>query len=141
MMLLFPKKPKYLKSFSNKKITKTNTKKQGILRFSCLALIANEAGFIPNFQIEASRLFFRRLLKKRAQLFFRFFPNQPVTVKPNEVRLGRGKGNLKYWTFYAKKGQVLLEVYGSNMKTLTNTLVAIRYKLTVKCYIYNKRFR
>jgi large subunit ribosomal protein L16 len=95
-MLLFPKKPKFLKSFANKKITSNFSKKDNNFRFSRIGLIAKEAGFIPNFQIEAIRLFLRRLLKKRAQLFFRIFPNQPITKKPNEVRLGRGKGNLKY---------------------------------------------
>ena len=66
------------------------------IKFSNFGLIAKQAGIIPNFQIEAIRLFIRRLVKKRAQLFFRIFPNQPITKKPNEVRLGRGKGNLKY---------------------------------------------
>ena len=95
-MLLFPKKPKYLKSFSNKKIFSNNLKKDKIPRFSRIGLIAKQAGFVPSFQIEAIRLFLRRFLKKRGQLFFRIFPNQPITKKPNEVRLGRGKGNLKY---------------------------------------------
>jgi len=76
LMLLFPKKPKYLKSFSNKKIVSNYRKKKHSFRFSHLGLVAKEAGFIPNFQIEASRLFLRRFLKKRAQLFFRIFPNQ-----------------------------------------------------------------
>ena len=98
MMLLFPKKPKYLKSFANKKITSNYIKKDNVFRFSRVGLIAKEAGFIPNFQIEAIRLFLRRFLKKRGQLFFRIFPNQPITKKPNEVRLGRGKCNFKYST-------------------------------------------
>ena len=95
-MLLFPKKPKYFKSFSSNKIVNNNLKKYKTLRFSRIGLIAKEAGFIPNFQIEAIRLFLRRFLKKRAQLFFCIFPNQPITKKPNEIRLGRGKGNFKY---------------------------------------------
>jgi len=95
-MLLFPKKPKFLKSFSNKKITSNSLKSNNLLRFSRLGLVTKEAGFVPNFQIEAIRLFLRRLLKKRAQIFFRVFPTQPITKKPNEVRLGRGKGNFKY---------------------------------------------
>jgi large subunit ribosomal protein L16 len=95
-MLLFPKKPKYLKSFSNRKTQQNSVKNTSVLRFSRISLIAAQQGFIPNFQIEAVRLFLRRMLRKRAQLFFRFFPNQPVTKKPNEVRLGRGKGNFKY---------------------------------------------
>jgi large subunit ribosomal protein L16 len=140
-MLLFPKKPKYLKSFANKKIISNYMKHNNILKFSKIALIAKEAGFVPNFQIEAIRLFLRRLLKKRAQLFFRIFPNQPITKKPNEVRLGRGKGNLKYWSFYVKKNKVLIELSGYNVKTLTLALNAIKYKLAIKSYIYNKQFR
>lgn len=95
-MLLFPKKPKYLKSYSNRRTQPNSTKNNSILRFSQVSLVAAQHGFIPNFQIEAVRLFLRRLLRKRAQLFFRFFPNQPITKKPNEVRLGRGKGAFKY---------------------------------------------
>jgi large subunit ribosomal protein L16 len=95
-MLLFPKKFKYSKSFSNRKKGSNYSEKRNMFRFSCIALISAEAAYIPNYQIEATRLFLRRFLKKRAQLFFRIFPNQPITKKPNEVRLGRGKGNLKY---------------------------------------------
>ena len=95
-MLLFPKKPKFIKSFSGNKIVSNYLKKYQTLKFSRIGLIAKEAGFIQNFQIEAIRLFLRRFLKKRAQLFFSIFPNQPITKKPNEIRLGRGKGNFKY---------------------------------------------
>ena len=116
-------------------------KKDNILKFSKLGLIAKESGFIPNFQIEAIRLFLRRLLKKRAQIFFRIFPNQPITKKPNEVRLGRGKGNFKYWTYHIKQGKIVLEVSGQNQKLLTLALNVIKYKLTVKSYIYNQKFR
>ena len=65
-------------------------------RFGNIALIAKESGKITNFQIESIRRFLRRFLKKKAQIFFRVFPNVPVTKKPNDVRLGRGKGNIKY---------------------------------------------
>ena len=75
LMLLFPKKPKYLKSFTGRKIGGFNIKKDHVFRFSRIGLIANETGFVPNYQIEATRLFLRRLLKKRAQLFFRVFPD------------------------------------------------------------------
>lgn len=95
-MLLFPKKPKYLRSYSNKKTTGNCVQLNNSFRFSNLGLIASEAGFISNYQMEAIRLFLRRYIKKHGQLFIRFFPNQPITKKPNEVRLGRGKGGLKY---------------------------------------------
>ncbi len=140
-MLLFPKKPKFFKSFSNKKIIKNVKKKNHIFKFSKLGLLSKESGFIPNYQIESIRLFLRRFLKKRAQIFFRFFPNQPITKKPNEIRLGRGKGPFKYWTFYTKKGKHIIEIKGLNYKLLTLALRIIKYKLTIKSYIYNQNFR
>lgn len=95
-MLLFPKKPKFMKSFTNKKITGCFTKNKNTLRFSCLSIVAKQSGFIPNFQMESIRLLLRRLLKKRAQIFFRIFPDKPITKKPEQIRMGRGKGSLKY---------------------------------------------
>ena len=67
-----------------------------VYSFANLSIIAEQSGFLTNFQIEALRRFLRRYLKKKAQLFFRIFVNRPITKKPNEVRLGRGKGGLKY---------------------------------------------
>ena len=96
MMLLFPRRSKFMKSFSNKKITISNTKVINKLKFAKIGLIAKQAGFIPNFQMEAIRIILRRIVKKKGQIFFRIFPNQPITKKPNDVRLGRGKGPLKY---------------------------------------------
>lgn len=65
-------------------------------KYGNIALVANETGKVTNFQLESIRRFLRRFLKKKAQIFFRVFPNVPITKKPNDVRLGRGKGNLKY---------------------------------------------
>ena len=95
-MLLFPKKPKFFKSFANKNLTNNSKKNRNILKFSRICLIAGQAGFIPNFQIEAIRTTLKLLVKKKAKIFFRLFPSQPITKKPNEVRLGRGKGNTAY---------------------------------------------
>jgi large subunit ribosomal protein L16 len=95
-MFLSPKKSKFTKSFSGKKIIPTVNNKSSFLRFSNFCIVANEAGIITNFQIESIRRFLRRFLKKKGQIFFRIFPNIPITKKPNEIRLGRGKGKLKY---------------------------------------------
>ena len=95
-MLLFPKKPKYFKSFTNKKLIKLNRKPYTKYRYSKIGLIAKESGFLPNSQIESIRLFLRKTVKKRAQIFFKIYPNTPITKKSNEIRLGRGKGPLKY---------------------------------------------
>jgi len=140
-MLLFPKKPKFFKSFSNKNLTNNSKKFRNILKFSKICLIADQAGFISNFQIEAIKTMLKRLLKKKAKIFFRLFPSQSITKKPNEVRLGRGKGNMTYWAYYAKKNKILIEVSGPNTKLITLMLNVIKYKLNIKSYIYNQKFR
>jgi len=95
-MLLLPKQSKYLKSFSNKKLTNNCSTQQHKLKYSHLSLISKQSGFISNRKIEAMRLFLRRYLKKKAQIYYCFYPSSPITKKPNEVRLGRGKGNVKF---------------------------------------------
>lgn len=95
-MLLFPTKYKYAKSFASLKIMSQQKQVKLVQRFANYSLVALEPGIITNFQIEAIRRFLKRFLKKKAQIFIRVFPNLPITKKPNEVRLGRGKGNLKY---------------------------------------------
>ena len=102
--------------------------------------MSDQVGYISNHQIQAVRFFLRRFLKKRAQLFFRIFPNQPITKKPNQTRLGRGKGNLKYWSFYVKKNVILLEVSGFGINSIILALKAVKYKLAVKSCIFNKKF-
>ena len=78
-MLLFPRKPKYTKSFANKKIVSSNQKTVNKLKFSKLGLISKQAGFIGNFQIEAIRIFLRRLLNLRR--FFCEYDHQLAAVK------------------------------------------------------------
>jgi len=96
LMLLAPKKNRYMKPFSGKKITKKVINRKAQLKFSNICIIANQSGFLTNFQIESIRRFLRRFLKKRAQLFFRLTMTRAITKKPNEVRLGKGKANVKY---------------------------------------------
>ena len=94
-MFLSPKKTKYTKTFARKKqtVSKLKTNK---MNFGDFSLIALESGKITNFQLEAIRRFLKYFLRKKARFFFRIFPNLPITKKPNEVRLGRGKGAVKY---------------------------------------------
>jgi large subunit ribosomal protein L16 len=95
-MLLAPKKSKYNKSFSGRKSLTMNDNKKILPRFSNYCIISHENGFVTNFQIEGLRRFLRRSFKKRGQIFFRIFPYLPITKKQSEVRLGRGKGKMKY---------------------------------------------
>ena len=64
--------------------------------FSSLCLVSEESGKVTSFQLESLRKSLRRDLKKKIQIFFRIFPNTPITKKSKNVRLGRGKGNTSY---------------------------------------------
>jgi len=136
-MFLSPKNPKFTKSFIRKKQA-TCKSKTNKLNFGDFSLIASESGKITNFQLESIRRFLRRFLKKKARIISRVFPNMPITKKPNEVRLGRGKGPLKYWACFINKGDCLLEIKGSNSSLAKKILVDAKIKLPIKCFFHNK---
>ena len=139
-MLLFPKKTKFNKSFSSSKVMK-KTVKVSKSKYSCLNLIALSSGKITNFQIESLRRFLRRFLKKKAQIFFRVFPAIPVTKKPNDVRLGRGKGAVKYWAAHVKRGDVILEIKSYDTALTAAILKASRIKLATKTFVFDRSKR
>jgi large subunit ribosomal protein L16 len=138
MMVLFPKRYKFLKSFSGKSISKKSVSKARSVTFSNYCLIASQSGFLTNFQIEAMRRYLRRFLKKQGQLFFQVFPNVPITKKPNEIRLGRGKGDVKYWATIVKSGTILIEINGHNAKLIKYHLNGLRTKLPIKTNVYSR---
>lgn len=82
-------------------------------------------------QIEAIKLLLRRSLKKQVKLWTRLTPYSTVTKKPNETRLGRGKGNTKYWYSVVKPGSAIIELKG-NLTTALLSLRKLRYKTNVK---------
>ena len=141
MMFLFPKKSKFIKSFSAKKLTAKTVAKVKSNIYGNISLIANETGKITNFQIESIRRFLRRFLKKKAQIFFRMFPNTPITKKPNDIRLGRGKGNLKYWACLVKKGTTLVEIRSFDDVLTKKSLLASQIKLSTKTFTFNRQLR
>jgi len=140
-MLLQPKKIKYSKSFSGKKILTNKCNMFRYNKFSNISLIAVESGRITNFQIEAIKRFLKRFLKKKAQIFFRVFPSTPITKKPNDVRLGRGKGNIKYWSSVINKNTIFLEVRSYDNTLITKILKKAQKKLPIKTFLFDKRHR
>ena len=140
-MLLLPNNPKYKKTFAGKK--NYVFEKNKILKpfFGEFCLIASEPGNLTNYQIESFRRFLRKHFKKRSQLLIRIFPALPITKKPNEIRLGRGKGNTVFWSYYLNKGSILLEVKGADYKTSKNILNKVKIKLPIKTFFYNQYVR
>jgi len=140
-MLLFPKKQKFIKSFTGSKVSPGNVKVIINHSFGQQAIVAKSSGIITNFQIEAIRRFLRRKLKKKAQIFFRVFPQNSFTKKPNDVRLGRGKGNPKYFGCIVKKGSIILEIRPFSNKNMTNILNKAQLKLRLKTHISKQTYR
>ena len=92
-----------------------------------------EVGFITSRQIEASRIAINRYMRREGQVWIRIFPDKPITSKPAEVRMGKGKGAPSHWVAPVRAGRVMFEVDGVPMDTAMEALRLGAQKLPVKC--------
>ena len=109
-MPLMPKRTKHRKV---QRGSRKGTATVGVdLSFGEYGLKTLDRGWVKSTQIEACRVAINRHMKRRGKLWIRIFPDKPVTKKPVEVRMGKGKGNPEYWVAVVKPGMVLFEVAG-----------------------------
>lgn len=133
--MLFPKKTKYKKQFKGKLIGKT--KKGNKIIYGRYAIKVLEATRLTSRQIEATRRIIIRKMKRLGFLWIRIYPDIPITVKPTENRMGKGKGAVSFWVARVKKGQVLYEISGISLENAKKILKAGSNKLPVKTkFIY-----
>jgi large subunit ribosomal protein L16 len=92
-----------------------------------------EVGFITARQIEASRIAINRFMKREGKVWIRIFPDKPITAKPAEVRMGKGKGAPSHWVAPVKPGRIMFEVDGVPLETAQEALRLGAQKLPVKC--------
>ena len=97
--------------------------------FGCKAL---GRGWVTSTEIEACRVSINRHLKRKGKLWIRIFPDKPVTKKPIEVRMGKGKGNVEFWVAVVKPGRVLFEIGGVTEKLAREALRMADTKIHVK---------
>ena len=109
-MPLMPKRVKYRKVQRGSRKGKAGT--GTTLAFGEYGLKAMGRGWIKSTQIEACRVAINRHMKRKGKLWIRIFPDKPVTKKPIEVRMGKGKGNPEYWVAVIRPGMMLFEVDG-----------------------------
>lgn len=102
------------------------------LSFGDFGLQAVESGMISSRQIEASRIAINRELKRGGKVWIRLFPDKPLTKKPLEVRMGKGKGPVDRWVSRVKCGRVLFEIEGVDIAVAKKALELARHKLPVK---------
>ncbi len=100
--------------------------------FGQFGLQATEAGWVTNRQIEASRVAMTREMKRGGKLWIRLFPDKPITKKPAETRMGKGKGNPEGWVAVVKPGRVLFEIEGVTKEIAAKAMALASAKLPVK---------
>jgi len=99
------------------------------LSFGTFGIKSLEAGWITSRQIEAARIAMTRAMKREGQVWIRIFPDKPITKKPAEVRMGKGKGAPDYWVAVVKPGTILFESSGVNIELAKEALRLAAQKL------------
>lgn len=125
--MLSPKQTKYRKTF--KHIPKTLKHSNNNLSFGSVALKSITSARMTAKQIEAARRAITRKVKRRGKLWIKTFPHIPVTSKPTEVRMGKGKGTLSYWSCPIKPGTILFELEGVSIELAKQALILGSNKL------------
>ncbi len=127
--MLMPKKVKY------RKMMKGNMNGKAVrgseVSFGEYALKALEPGWITSRQIESARIAITRHAKRGCKLWIRIFPDKPITKKPAETRMGKGKGNPEYWVSVVKPGRIIYEVSGIPEEVAMEALRLASHKLPI----------
>src|SRR6188472_2140649 len=128
--MLSPKRTKFRKQFKGR--IHGNAKAGTTLNFGAYGLKAMEPERLNAREIEAARRAITREMKRAGRVWIRIFPDVPVTSKPTEVRMGKGKGAVDYWAARVKPGRIMFEIDGVNEETAREALRLGAAKLSVK---------
>jgi large subunit ribosomal protein L16 len=128
--MLMPKRVKYRKAQRGRMRGKAH--RGSTLAFGEYGLKALEPGWITNRQIEASRVALTRAMKRGGKVWIRIFPDKPITKKPAETRMGKGKGNPEGWVAVVKPGRVMFEIEGISEDLAKKALALAAAKLPVR---------
>ena len=128
--MLQPKKTKFRKAFKGRIHGKAKGGTE--LNFGAFGLKATEPERVTARQIEAARRALTRHMKRAGRVWIRVFPDVPVTAKPTEVRMGKGKGSVEYWAARVKPGRVMFEIDGVSEELAREALRLGSAKLSVK---------
>lgn len=136
--MLFPKRTKFKKQF--KGLVKGKASKGNKLIFGTFGLKSLEKARLSSKQIEATRRIITKKMKRLGFLWVRVFPDIPITSKPVEVRMGKGKGAVDYWAARVKEGQILFEISGVPLSIAKQALDSGSKKLCVKTKIISRAY-
>ena len=128
--MLAPKRVKYRKTQKGKMRGKAY--RGSSVSFGELGLQALEAAWITNRQIESARVAMTRHIKRGGKVWIRIFPDKPITSKPAETRMGKGKGNPEGWVAVVKPGRIMFELEGVDEATAVRAMELANAKLPIK---------
>src|SRR6056300_379743 len=128
--MLQPKRTKFRKAQKGR--MKGNSQRGNQLSNGMFGIKSLDSKFITSRQIEAARIAATRYMKREGQLWIKIFPDKPITKKPLEVRMGKGKGAVELWVAVVKPGRVLFEVGGVPLDIAKEALRLAAQKLPVK---------
>ena len=128
--MMMPKKVKFRKQQRGRMKGKAWTGNQ--VSFGDYGLKAMECGWVTDREIEAGRIAITRFIKRSGRIWIRLFPDKPITKKPQETRMGKGKGAPEQWVAVVKPGRILYEMEGVPEKDARDALRLAAHKLSIK---------
>ena len=134
--MLLPKRVKYRRVMRGR--MKGKALKGNKVTYGSFGLQALEPAWITSNQIEAARIAMTRSIKRGGKVWIKIFPHKPVTRKPAETRMGKGKGAVEYWVAAVKPGRVMFEIAGVSEDLAREALRLAANKLSVKCKFVKK---
>ena len=135
--MLQPKKTKFRKQQKGK--IKGNAQRGSQIAFGSFGIKSMDEGFLTSRQIEAARIAVTRYMKREGKVWIRVFPDKPITSKPAEVRMGKGKGALDHWVAVVKPGRILFEIDGVTKEEADQAFKDAGHKLPMKTKIVARR--
>ncbi|QUH28941.1 50S ribosomal protein L16 [Vallitalea guaymasensis] len=134
--MLIPKRVKRRKQFRGN--MKGKALRGNKINYGEYGIVALEPCWIKSNQIEAARVAMTRYIKRGGKVWIKIFPDKPVTAKPAETRMGKGKGSPEYWVAVVKPGRVMFEIAGVEEEVAREALRLAMHKLPCKCKVYSR---
>ncbi|MHC4456207.1 MAG: 50S ribosomal protein L16 [Planctomycetota bacterium] len=136
-MPLMPKRVKYRKSQRGR--MKGKASRSNFVAFGDYGLQALESSWITARNIEAGRVAATHFLHREGKVYIRIFPHKPVSSKPLETRMGKGKGEPEFWVAPVRQGQVMFEIGGVDEDIAKQALLRVSHKMPIRCRFVKRR--
>jgi large subunit ribosomal protein L16 len=136
-MAMMPKRVKFRKS--QRRRIRGNASRGNVVAFGEFGLQTLDGAWITAQQIEAGRVAATHFLHREGRVYMRIFPHKPVSSKPLETRMGKGKGEPEFWVAVVKPGTVLYEIGGVEEEIAKQALARVAHKMPVRCRFVHRR--